>query len=754
MTWYVKNGVKRKREKSRELMREGGWSDVNGWHRATRFLTPIFTSIFTALLTMSFTPFALYNGGRFVFSHHARIGALLLALGPVAAARGQDSTRFARALERAERFHAALGPLPQPVAKWLEGDRLAYSPDGKAPWTVIEASTGRVLRSGMDDAAVAGPGADPGPRLGLGYFGPANTKPAKSERWTAQKVNRDIVVSDSAGVTRLTLPGAENQAWSSVAPAAWSRDRRHFVAFRADIREVHRVPIVDYSSAVERVSYVHYTKTGTPFGVRAPHMVDPAAAVARPVQLDARDASIFFLGWRRTVAEALVMRLSRDGKSLDLYAIDTTGAARLLARDARPATVVGALDFHSTGWQWQVTPLPDESGFLWMSERDGWRHVYHYGYDGAVKKQVTSGAFPVDRVVHIDSARRQIYLVASGDSARPYDAQVYRVGLDGTGFTALTSTPGQHEPVFSSSGNFLIDSYSSLTQPPTVELRRADGTLIKRLGQASTAPLAEVGYRPPEPFRVKASDGTTDLHGVLYKPADFDSTKRYPIVDYIYGGPWLAVHQTTYMPSGAAAGMHRIAASLAQMGFIVAMLDARGTPGRSKAFQDANYGRIGQIEIPDHVAALRALARSRAYMDTTRAGIAGHSWGGYFALRGMLTAPDFFKAGYAGAPGDLTESALINEPNMGLLTSNRAGYEAGSNPGHASALRGKLKIMHGTSDTNAPLSTTMRMTEALIDANKTFDLLIMPGQPHGPQGSAGRYYREDVRRFMAIYLIP
>ena len=140
-------------------------------------------------------------------------------------------------------------------------------------------------------------------------------------------------------------------------------------------------------------------------------------------------------------------------------------------------------------------------------------------------------------------------------------------------------------------------------------------------------------------------------------------------------------------------------------------------------------------------------------MDTTRAGIAGHSWGGYFAVNGMLTAPDFFKVGYAGAPGDLTEAASINEPNMGLLTSNPAGYEAGSNPAHASQLRGKLKIMHGTSDTMSSLSSTMRIVQALIEANKTFDLLIMPGQPHGPQGAAGRYYREDVRRYMATHLL-
>ena len=678
-----------------------------------------------------------------MFGRYLRVGALFLCWVSIASAQGQDSPRLAAALARAELFDAAMGPRPQPTAKWLSGNRLAYSPDGKAPWTVLEAPTARVLESEVADAKVGGPGPVMTLPLGLAYFG-ANSEPANSGPWTTRVTNGELIVSDTAGVPRLTLPGAQDYGWG-VAPNAWNRGHGLFVAVRTDNRKIHRVPIVDYSSAIEKVTYAPYPKTGTALPVTELHMVDPAAGVARPVKLDTKDASVWFLGWRPTVSEAIVMRLSRTGKRLDLFAIEATGATRLLAFDERPETFVGALDFTTSDWPWQVIPLPDGSGFLWMSERDGWRHVYHYGYDGVVKKKVTTGAFPVHRMVHVDSTRRQIYVLASADAERPYDRHVYRVALDGTGFTALTSTPGQHEPVFSSSSNFFTDTYSSLAEPQTVELRRNDGTLVKRLGQASTVP----GYTPPEPFRVKASDGTTDLYGVLYKPADFDATKQYPVIDYIYAGPFIAVHQTTYMPSSA---MHRISAALAQMGFVVAMLDARGTPGRGKAFQDANYGRIGQIEIPDHVAAIRALAQSRPYMDTTRAGIVGHSWGGYFALHGMLTAPDFFKVGYAGAPGDLTEAASINEPNMGLLSSNQAGYDAGSNLKSASALRGRLKIMHGTSDVMAPLSTTMRMAQALIEANKTFDLLIMPGQPHGPAGAQGRYYREDVRRFMATHL--
>src|SRR5829696_1000679 len=489
-----------------------------------------------------------------------RIGALLLCSVALVSAQGQDSAQLASALERAEKFDVGVGLVisQEPVAKWVAGDRLAFSQSGKAPWTILEAATGRVLESDVKDAAVGGPGPAAGLPLGLASFGPADSgAAANSGSWTARMADGNVIVSDTAGATRLTLSGAPNYGWS-LAPRAWNHDRRFFLAIRRDEREIHKVPIVDYSSALERVTYAPYPKTGTSLPVDELHMVDPAAGAARPVQLDTRDATVWMLGWRPTVTEAIVMRLSRTGKRLDLFAIEPTGATRLLASDERPGSFVGALDFTTENWAWQVTALPDDSGFLWMSERDGWRHVYHYGYDGAVKKKVTTGAFAVHRVLRVASAR-QLYVLASADPARPYDRHVYRVALDGTGFTALTSAPGQHQPAFSSSADVFVDSYSSLTEPSTVELRRADGTLIKRLGQASTAP----GYTPPEPFRVKASDGTTDLYGVLYRPADFDAARRYPIIDYIYAGPFIAVHQTTYLPSSA---MHRIAASLAQMG--------------------------------------------------------------------------------------------------------------------------------------------------------------------------------------------
>jgi len=203
----------------------------------------------------------------------------------------------------------------------------------------------------------------------------------------------------------------------------------------------------------------------------------------------------------------------------------------------------------------------------------------------------------------------------------------------------------------------------------------------------------------------------------------------------------------TVLGGGYVTSMSLRAASLAQMGFIVVAFDVRGSSGRSKAFQDATYGRIGQTEVPDYVAGLRQVAASNPWMDMDRVGIVGHSWGGYFALRGMLTAPEVFKAGYAGAPGAMEEDASVNEPDMGLLADNPSGYAAASNTALAGNLQGHLKIMHGTSDTSASLSSTMRMADALVRANKRFELLLIPGMNHNSGGPDGLYYHEDVALF-------
>ncbi|MCY1054622.1 DPP IV N-terminal domain-containing protein [Nannocystis sp. SCPEA4] len=540
--------------------------------------------------------------------------------------------------------------------------------------------------------------------------------------------------------------GEPEAAWK-LPRTAWSPDSRHLAVWNRDARAVHKVPIVDYTTALEEVKQVPYVKTGTPLVRAELHLVEPATGRVVTAALPGDESYDWLAGWRPDGSEALVLRLARDGKRLDLLAVaPATGDVRLLVREEQPDSFVADVGFDEGGWQQQVVPLTD--GLLWISERDGWRHVYRYDYSGELEGQLTRGSFPVHQVLAVTPERDALLVLASAEPDAPYDRLVYRVPIAGGALTRLSGDAGMHRPSVSPSGRYSIDGHSARTRPRAWDVIAVDSGAAFRYAEADASAVIALGYQSPEAIVTTAADGVTRLHGTLFKPVDFDPRRRYAVIDLIYAGPFISVVPWTYVGTSES----RIAEGLAQMGFVVMVLDARGTPGRGKAFQDATYGRFGQIEIPDHLAALDQAAATRPYMDLQRLGIYGHSWGGYFALRAMLTAPDRFVAGYAGAPGDLTEDALCNEPNLGLLAANPAAYAAGSNLPLAGNLRGALKLMHGTSDDQAPISTTMRMADALIRADRRFELLIMPGTGHNPEPR--RYYYDDVRRFFADKLGP
>ncbi|RKH02376.1 S9 family peptidase [Corallococcus carmarthensis] len=619
-------------------------------------------------------------------------------------------------------------PVPLPVAM-----RFTLTADAKA---IVFAVQGRTFSLGLSDKRLVA--FEPTHPSALSLV-PGNIL---SPDGGAVAVQRDtgFAVVDAKGATRLERTGTEDAPWR-LPEAAWSPQGRYVAVWHDDMRGMHRIPLVDYGSALEKVTWAPYSKVGTPLMRSELHFVTVEMGQVTPAPGDSTERYDWFAGWRPDGGEALVLQLSRDGKRLDLVAVEpATGKRRRVLREERKDTFVGALDFAAGGWAQQVKPLPDNQHFLWMSERDGWRHVYLYDYSGRLVRQVTRGAFPVHAVVGVSPKSDACFVLASAEPGAPYDRLVYRAAIPGGALKRLSPEPGMHRPVLSPSTRYFVDGHSTREQPRVWDVTSTEGRPSFRYAKADTSALAELHYTPPEGITVKAADGVTPLYGVLYKPWNFDAKKRYPVIDVIYAGPF-----TTMVPWGYVGSYEsRIAHSLAQLGFVAMVLDGRGTPGRSKAFQDVNYGRVGQTEIPDHVAALKQAAASRPYMDLERVGIHGHSWGGYFALRGMLTAPEFFKAGYAGAPGALTEEAIINEPNMGLLSENPEGYAAGSNEALADKLQGALKLMHGTSDVNASLSTTMRMAQALVRANKHFDLLLMPGEGHSPEG---RYYQDDVRRF-------
>lgn len=525
----------------------------------------------------------------------------------------------------------------------------------------------------------------------------------------------------------LTNDGTPDRFWAA-APSAWSPDGSRIILRCFDSRNVPRMPLVDFTKALETVEWFRYPKAGEARRSLEFHVYDVAAKVRTKLDLGGQDHYLFGLSWLPDGTDYLSLSVSRDAKVMELRAYrPADGTIRTLIAEKRETFVAG-LDFLGGGWAKQMTILREGRKLLWLSDRDGWKRLYLYDFAGRLVRPLTEGEICVDEVSAVDEKNGWVYFAAFGATGLN-DRHLYRVGLDGRGQRRLTEAPGTHTVQFSPSKAYYIDTHSGIDRPPVSELHRADGRMLRIVSQADVSAVRELRRVPPESFVVKAADGKTDLYGVLYKPRDFDPTRKYPVIDFIYQGLSMTSAPASYL---FGYGPAVFAQAMAQMGFITFVVDGRALPNRSKAFQDASYGRIGRIEIPDQVAALRQVAAARPYMDLSRVGIYGHSWGGYFALRGILTAPDVFTVAVASAPGELTEAQEVNEPYMDLPQNNKEGYAAGLNAAQAGNLRGKLLLVHGTHDTNAPLSTTLRMVDALVKAGKLHDLAIIPKADHAP----------------------
>jgi dipeptidyl aminopeptidase/acylaminoacyl peptidase len=548
----------------------------------------------------------------------------------------------------------------------------------------------------------------------------------------------------------LTSDGIPDNSWGA-APSAWSPDGTKIILQRSDVRKVHRIPLVDFTQAIETVEWARYAKAGDALARTELYLYDVPSQAVRKIDLGEHDQYIFGLDWLPDGSQYLFLRVSRNGKTLELQAYrPVTGEIKTLIKEIQKTFVAG-LDFLTGGWSKQLTVLKDTRRLLWLSERDGWRQIYLYDFDGRLLRQLTKGEFCIDEVSAVDPKNKRVYFIAYGGTGIN-DRHLYQVNMDGRSQKRLTDIPGYHLITFSPSGAFYIDTHSGIDRPPVSELHRADGRLLQVVSAADISAIQELHRTPPEAFVVKAGDGKTDIYGVIYKPYDFDSTRKYPVIDFIYQGLFITSAPSSYvLYSGSAL----FAQAMAQMGFVTFVVDGRALPNRSKEFQDASFGNIGRIEIPDQVAALKQIAAQRPYMDLSRVGIYGHSWGGYFSLRGILTAPDVFSVGVASAPGELTEAPEINEPYMDLPQNNKEGYAAGLNAAQAANLKGKLLLIHGTHDTNAPISTTFRMVDALVKAGKLHDLAIIPKMDHSTRAPAFRkYYWDLVTNYFIEHLKP
>jgi dipeptidyl aminopeptidase/acylaminoacyl peptidase len=335
--------------------------------------------------------------------------------------------------------------------------------------------------------------------------------------------------------------------------------------------------------------------------------------------------------------------------------------------------------------------------------------------------------------LRVDEAKRLLYFVGVGrERGRdPYFRHFYRVGMDGTNLQLLTPEDADHEVSVSPSGRYFVDTYSKPDAPPITQIRGADGSAIATVEKADISRLLAAGWKPPAPISVKARDGSTDLYGLMYAPTTLDASKKYPIVNHIYPGPQTgSVGSRTFSPARGDAQ------ALAELGFVVVEIDGMGTPWRSKKFHEAYYGNMGDNTLPDQVVGMKSLAARYPWIDIERAGIYGHSGGGYATADAMFRYPDFFKVGIseAGNHDNRVYEDDWAEKWQGLLEKKADGttnYDNQANQLIAKNLKGKLLLAHGTMDANVPPNNTLLVVNELIKANKDFDLLMLPNRGHG-----------------------
>ena len=420
---------------------------------------------------------------------------------------------------------------------------------------------------------------------------------------------------------------------------------------------------------------------------------------------------------------------SRDHKHEWFRIADVrTGAVRTVFEEVVPTYYESGNG--SVNWRY----LPKTHEAIWFSERNNWGNLYLYDLKtGKLKHAITTGEGNVTQLLHVDEEERTIWFRGVGRTTgvNPYYQQFFKVSLDGGEPTLLTPEAADHTVTPSPDGRLFVDAYSTPTTPPVTVLRQSkDGYRMMTVATADISRLVAAGWVPPTPFTVKARDGKTDLYGLLFKPTNFDAAKKYPIIDYVYPGP-----QTGSVRGRSFVAARRDHQALAELGFIVVAVDGMGTPWRSKAFHDAWFGHIEDNTLPDQVTALRQLGARYPWIDLDRVGIWGHSGGGNATAAAMFHYPDFFKVGWAesGNHDNRNYEDDWAEKWQGLLVTDKDGktnYDAQANQNFASNLKGRLMLVHGGMDDNVLPYSTLLVVDALIKANKDFDLLLIPNASH------------------------
>jgi dipeptidyl aminopeptidase/acylaminoacyl peptidase len=559
-------------------------------------------------------------------------------------------------------------------------------------------------------------------------------KPSPDGQWEAFIKNFNVYIrpKDGENETALSFDGSEGNYYT-YRSLTWSPDSKKITAFRVQPGNHRIIQYIESSPDDQLQPKYHtmeYAKPGDTLDVRQPvlFLVDDQKQINIDNSLFPNPYQITEPDWRED-SGAFTFEYNQRGHQV--YRIIEVDAVT-----GKPRTVIDEAEdtFFCYSRKKFRYDAADGNEIIWMSERDGWNHLYLYdGVSGKVKNQITKGEWVVRDVEEVDEDARQIYFQASGINADqdPYFVHFYRINFDGTGLTPLTKGNFNHSVTFSKDMTYYVDIFSRVDAPPVMELRRtSDQKLLLQVEKTNILALKEAGWQPPEVFVSKARDGKTDIWGIINRPLNFDPQNTYPVIEYIYAGPHGSFVPKSFSPCNRMQ-------PLAELGFIVVQIDGMGTNNRSKAFHDVCWKNLGDAGFPDRILWHKAVASTYSYYDISRVGIYGGSAGGQNTLGGLLFHPEFYKAGVSscGCHDNRMDKIWWNEQWMGWPLGPH--YAASSNVDNAHRLQGHLLLIVGELDTNVDPASTMQVVDALIKADKTFDLLVIPGGGHGMGGDYG-----------------
>lgn len=527
---------------------------------------------------------------------------------------------------------------------------------------------------------------------------------------------------------RLTTDGAPHYYYSS--QIIWSPDSRKLATVRVRDVDERRIPLIESSPQSQLqpiLQWRDYAKPGDVLPVCLPVLIDvkERKQIALDTEMYAQQYALYLSGWRKD-SRAFTFEFNQRGHQR--YIIGEVNAAtgkitHVVDEQSKTFIYYNNLYRHF---------LHDGEETLWISERDGWRHIYLLdGKDGRVKRQITKGEWVVRNVIYVDEEKGELYFTASGFNTGedPYNVHYCRIRMDGSGFTDLTPENGNHQVSFSKDFRYYVDAWSRPDLPPVSQLKRSgDGSVAMDLERCDISELVADGWTMPEVFHAKGRDGVTDIWGNIIRPSHFDPSKTYPVIEMIYAGPHDSHVNKNFSPT------YHLISKLADLGFIVVSIDGMGTANRSKAFHDVCWKNLKDAGFPDRILWMKAAAEKYPSMDLTKVGIYGWSAGGQNAMAALLFHNEFYKVAVAfcGCHDNRMDKIWWNEQWMGYPLDDS--YIACSNMENAHLLEGNLFLINGELDDNVDPASTLQVVNALVKAGKNFDQLYLPARGHSLGG--------------------